>query len=69
MVEHAPVVKLLLTSKEAAAALSVSERTLWARSYPRGPIPVVKIPGTRTVRYSLAALQEFIAAAQEGEPR
>jgi Helix-turn-helix domain len=68
MTDQTPVVKLLLTSKQAAAALSVSERTLWARSYPRGPIPVVKIHGTRTVRYSLAALQEFIRAAQEGGP-
>ena len=57
---------LLLTPKQAAAALSLSERTLWARSYPRGPIPVVKIPGTRAVRYSVAALQEFIQAVQEG---
>jgi hypothetical protein len=57
---------LLLSARDAAAALSVSERTLWARSHPRGPIPVVKIPGTRTVRYSTAALQEFIRATQEG---
>lgn len=58
--------QLLLTPKQAAAALKVSERTLWARSHPRGPIPVVKIPGTRAIRYSVAALQKFIQAAQEG---
>jgi hypothetical protein len=58
--------RLLLTPRQAATALSVSERTLWARSFPRGPIPVVKIPGTRAIRYSLAALQEFIESAQEG---
>jgi hypothetical protein len=58
--------RLLLTPPEAAAALAVSERTLWALTYPRGPIPVVRIPDTRTVRYSMAALQEFIQTAQEG---
>jgi hypothetical protein len=57
---------LLVDAQEAATLLAISPRTLWARSFPRGPIPIVKIPGTRAVRYSLAALQAFIEAAQEG---
>jgi hypothetical protein len=55
--------RLLLTNREAAAALSVSERTLWGLTSPRGPIPTVRLG--RAVRYSLVALQEFIQAAQE----
>jgi hypothetical protein len=61
-----PAPQLLLTPTAAARLLSISARTLWSRSHPRGPIPVVRIPGTRTVRYSVAALQAFIQAAQEG---
>jgi hypothetical protein len=61
-----PAPQLLLTPVAAAKVLSISARTLWSRSYPRGPIPVVKIPGTRAVRYSLTALVEFIQTAQEG---
>jgi hypothetical protein len=61
-----PTPQLLLTPTAAAKLLSISARTLWARSHPRGPIPVVKIPGTRAIRYSVTALQQFIQAAQEG---
>jgi hypothetical protein len=57
---------LLVTPRVAAQLLSISERTLWALSHPRGALPVVRLPGTRAVRYSVAALQAFIAAAQEG---
>jgi hypothetical protein len=57
---------LLLTSAEAAKLLSISQGTLWNNSFPRGPIPVVRIPGSRLVRYSLAALKEFVEACQEG---
>lgn len=35
--------KLLLSPPEAAQALSVSEKTLWSHSQPRGSIPVVRI--------------------------
>jgi hypothetical protein len=55
---------LLLTPRAAAAALSVSPRTLWGLSAPRGPIPVVKIG--RSVRYSAEALRAWIAAQQRG---
>jgi hypothetical protein len=48
----------LLTSKEAALILRVSERTLWGLTSPRGPIRPVKI--RRLVRYSPETIQNFI---------
>lgn len=51
--------KLAVASKEAAAMLGISERTLWALTSPRGPIPSVRI-GARSVRYSVAGLKRFL---------
>jgi excisionase family DNA binding protein len=48
----------LLTPLEAAALLRCSTRTLFDLTQPRGTIPVVRIG--RRVRYSPAALQEWI---------
>ncbi len=48
----------LLTARDAARLLCVSERTLWKLAQPRGPIPVVRIG--RAVRYSVADLAAFI---------
>jgi excisionase family DNA binding protein len=56
--------QLLLTTHAAAAALSVSERTLWTLTHPRGPIPAVRIG--RSVRYPVDALRAWIAAQQRG---
>ena len=56
--------KLLLTPREAAKALSVCEKTLWTWTQPRGPIPAVRFGSA--VRYSVAALSRFIAAAESG---
>jgi hypothetical protein len=53
--------RLLLNAREAARILSVSERTLWSLSAPRGPIPVVRLPGGRGVRYSTLTLANWIA--------
>jgi excisionase family DNA binding protein len=50
--------KLLLSVREAAKALSVSERTLWNMTAPRGPIPSIRL-GSR-VLYSTSALQKWI---------
>jgi excisionase family DNA binding protein len=55
--------KLLLTRKQAAAALSVGERTLWAMTWPRGPIRSVRIG--RSVRYSADALRAWVESQQE----
>jgi excisionase family DNA binding protein len=53
----------LLTPREAAARLSVSEKTLHRLSAPKGTIPVVRI-GTRGVRFTPAALNQWIADQQ-----
>jgi len=52
--------RLLLTSREAAEALSISNRTLWEKTAPRGPIPVVRI-GT-SVRYAMEDIAATVAA-------
>ncbi|MDC0273373.1 helix-turn-helix domain-containing protein [Planctomycetaceae bacterium] len=49
---------LALSPHEAAKSLSISERTLWASTQPRGPIPAVKL-GNR-VLYPVAGLQEWL---------
>lgn len=64
--------QLLLKPHDAAAALGISERTLWGLTIrdknPDGEIPCVRIG--RAVRYSVAALQAFIQRreAQSGNP-
>jgi predicted DNA-binding transcriptional regulator AlpA len=55
--------RLLVKAVEAARLLSVSEKTLWSLTAPRGPIPVVRI-GERSIRYSVAALQRWIEQHQ-----
>ena len=40
--------KLLMSGREAAAALSICEKSLWNHTVPRGTIPCVKI-GARTL--------------------
>lgn len=50
--------KLLLTTREAARALSLCERTLWSITAPRGPLPCVRIGGS--VRYSPDDLRAYI---------
>lgn len=50
----------LLTPAQAAEVLSVSERTLWSLSDPRGPIPVIRLK--RSVRYCPHTLRSWIAA-------
>jgi len=60
-----PDEKLLLSVREAAALLSISTRTLWALSRPRGSIPTVHLGGRRL--YSREALREWIRAREAGE--
>jgi hypothetical protein len=62
----AGIPKLLVTAKQAAAALSISERTLWAWTN-RKIIACVKIG--RSVRYDLRDLAAFIDRAKEGGTR
>lgn len=49
---------ILLSAREAAKSLSVSQRTLWNLTAPRGPIPSVKL-GTR-VCYAVQDLEQAI---------
>jgi hypothetical protein len=55
--------KLLLSAREAARLLSISERTLWGLTAPRGPILVVRLRGR--VLYSPESLRRWIAEQQE----
>jgi excisionase family DNA binding protein len=54
----------LLKSKDAAAYLAVSERTLWNLTKFRH-IPAVQIG--RAVRYDIADLDSFISESKEGQ--
>jgi excisionase family DNA binding protein len=59
--------RLLLTPREAARSLAVSERTLWGLTH-QGAIPCVRLG--RAVRYDLVDLQAFIAEKKcNGRPR
>lgn len=67
-----PVEVLALRPREAAKALSVSVRTLWSLSAPRGPIPCLRIGhGKRqTVLYPVAGLEAWLSreAARNTRP-
>lgn len=54
-------IKLLMSAREAAKALSICEKSLWTATQPRGPIPCIKI-GAR-VLYPVADLEAWIARA------
>jgi excisionase family DNA binding protein len=57
--------KLLLTAPDAAAALSISERTLWQLTKD-GTIPAVRLG--RSVRYDVAALRAWLERQQQPAP-
>jgi hypothetical protein len=52
--------RMTVTRREAAEMLSVSERTLWGATSPRGPIPCVRI-GRRCIRYPVKGLKDYLA--------
>ena len=54
---------LLMTSRQAAQMLAISERTLWALAA-SGEIPRVRVG--RSIRYDIEDLRRFIAARKEG---
>ena len=61
--------RLLLTAKDAAAALAIAPRTLWELTH-RGEIPVLRLPGrgkARTIRYALVDLESWIARTRDGQ--
>jgi hypothetical protein len=51
---------LAFRPREAAQALGLSERSLWALTAPRGPIPAAKIG--RSVLYRLCDLERWLAS-------
>lgn len=55
--------RLLVTAKEAAVLLAISERTLWQLTSD-GDVPAIRLG--RSVRYDLADLRAFIAAKRSG---
>src|SRR5262249_23221823 len=60
---------LALRSPEAAKALGISPRTLWALTAPRGPIPCVRV-GTgmrKSVLYPVADLQAWLSCQTQAE--
>ena len=59
---------LALRPREAARALNISLRTLWALSAPRGPIPCLRIGHGRrqTVLYPVAELQAWLSRQAKG---
>lgn len=61
MTEHA-IERLLLTAREAAKALSISERTLWGLTK-AGQIPACRFG--RNVRYDPRDLEAFIQRAKK----
>ena len=55
---NSAIPQLALTPRDAARALSMSEKGLWNLTKPRGPIPAAKIG--RLVRYDVKDLQAFL---------
>ena len=55
--------RLAMRPKQAAVALSISTRTLWALTSPRGPIKCVRCGAgkRRAVLYAVADLNAFLA--------
>lgn len=56
--------RLLLPVREAAAALSICEKTLWSITRPRGDLPCVRIG--RRVLYAVDELRRWIDAQEKG---
>jgi hypothetical protein len=55
---------LLVAPRAAARLLSVSERTLWGMTWPRGDLPAIRLPGrgrARSIRYVVADLEDWIS--------
>jgi excisionase family DNA binding protein len=55
--------RLLVTVREAAKMLGISERTLWTMTSPRGSIPSIRIG--RAVRYNLDSLRQWAAEEEQ----
>ena len=56
---------MLLTTRETARALSISERTLYSLTFPRGTLKAVKLRGK--VLYARQTIVEWIASQEAGQ--
>ena len=59
--------RILLTTREAAAFLGLSERKVWSLTAPRGPLPAIRI--SRSIRFSAADLEGFVDRCRVGGER
>jgi len=69
LVPVASPLRLLLTPREAAEALGISERMLWQLNH-SGEIPCLRIPGrgkARSIRYSVEDLKRWIEHRKAGQ--
>jgi hypothetical protein len=57
--------RLLLTPRETAAAMGISERKLWGLTAPRGDLPC--LPLGRSIRYDPADVRRWIDGHKTGE--
>ena len=64
--ERPTTARLLLTVREAAEALSISDRKLWDLTEPRGPIRCVRVG--RAVRYHPPDLERWIDEEKGEKP-
>ncbi len=55
--------QILIGIREAAALLSISDRTLWSLTAPRVPIPAVRIRSA--IRYSVDDLREWVKTVRK----
>lgn len=60
-----PPAPLALRPRDAARALGIGERTLWALTAPRGPIPVVRVGACRL--YPVDALRAWLESESRPE--
>ncbi len=55
---------ILLTEKQAAAFLSLTDRALQQRRYCSLPPAYIKLPGSSAVRYRLSVLLDFVSQGE-----
>ena len=59
MMQAEAIPRLLLTGRETAEALGVSERSLYRMTAPRGELVATKL-GNRTLRYHVDDIRKFV---------
>jgi excisionase family DNA binding protein len=67
----AEALRLLLTARQAAEALAVSQRTLWELTA-RGELTPIRLPGrgkARAIRYAVTDLEIWIQRRKAGQTR